>query len=391
MKYLFIHLILIFTAFDVNAQNIYESSKPVSLTITAPFKSLFDKRINSTSVILLALKESIPGVLQLVNPSTMIPETYDIEILMRGNFTLSDCQFPKLKINFKKNQTKKYRYFNKKKYDLTTHCMNSVEGVTYYAQAHQFLTSSPYREKFLFDIQEELGIAVPKTQNAFIHYIDNTDSTLVTYSQKPAFFTESQSNMIERLNGLYQIIGENDFSKKIIQGQIIGKVDENLPKNIFKNIQENVQINKNDAIVLHFFNALIMNYDFYIKIDPSDSRHGDHTTGFHNVKCIAINENDWRLFANDLNLSNILSNTAQTEGHGHPLLGHIQDVDFEKMMTRLQKIGTPEDFKSVINFYLSKKSDLYKMADSISHDQMFMKNYLLYLDVFYKRLDSINK
>ncbi len=315
-------------------------------------------------------------------------ETYDIEISMRGNYTLTVCQFPKLKINFKKGQTKKDRYFNKKKYDLSTHCMNSVEGITDYVQT-QFFTSSPHREKFLFDIQEKLDIAVPKTQNALINYNDNSDSTILTYSQKPAFLIESQSNMIERLNGLYQVIGENDFSKKIIQSQITGKIDESLPKNIFKNVHENVQVNKNDAIVLHFFSTLIMNNDFFINIDPSDSRNGDNTAGFYNVKCIAIDENDWRLFANDLNLSNILLNTSQTEGQ--LALGSIQNANIEDMITRVKKIGTADDLNNVINFYQLKKSDLYKMADSISHDQMFMKNYLMYLDIFYKKLESLNK
>ena len=62
-----------------------------------------------------------------------------------------------------------------------------------------------------------------------------------------------------------------------------------------------------------------------------------------------------------------------------------------KTIARTLKIETTEDFKNVINFYESKKSDLYKMADSLTQDPVFMKNYIMYLDLFFKKIDSLNK
>ena len=390
MKIFIKFILLILVANSAHANNLFESSQPVSLTITAPFKKLFDTRSESQSVLLDSLEKSVAGILQVINPNTQSLETYDVELTMRGNYTLMACQFPKLKIKFKKEQTKKDRYFNKKKYDLATHCVNSVEGITDPILT-KFFSSSPHREKFLFDIQEQLSIAVPKTQNALINYIDNSESALIAYNQKPAFFIENKSNMIERLNGLYQVIGEYDFSKKIIQGQATNTVDDNFPRNIFKNIQDHQEINKNESIKLHLFSSLVMNYDFYIKIDSTDSRDGNKDVGFHNVKCIAISETEWRLHANDLNFASILQNNDQTSGQGRIILESIQDANIEKTITRVQKIGTTDDFNNVILFYKSKKDDLYKMADSLTQDPMFMKNYLMYLDVFYKKIDNINK
>lgn len=390
MKFLFRFLLLVLTASIVNASDLYESTQPVSLTITAPFKKLFDTRATSKSVITDSLTEFINGTLSVQNPTTETIETYDVEIQMRGNQTMTACQFPKLKLKFKKDQTGKNRFINKKKYDLATHCINTVEGNLDFTQS-KILSSSPHKEKFLFDIQEKLGFVVPKTQNTSITYIDNSTSPFTTLNNKPSFLIESQSDMIERLNGLFQVIGATDYSKSIIKNQITKEIDNNPPKKLFYNIKSNSEISVNEAISLHLFNLLIRNPDFYIKTDEDDTKDGYGTLGFHNVKCISVSELRWRIYPNDLNLSFLLIDSDQTAEEMTMFHTSIEPHINSKTVARALKIGTPEDFKNVINFYESKKSELYKMADSLSHDQIFMKNYLMYLDVFYKKLDSLNK
>ncbi len=391
MKKLIVFISLLILNTELLANEIFKSGQQsVQMTITAPFTQLFNKKSTDPEKTKESLTAFISGRLELINPNTQKIENYDIELRLRGNYSLDVCDFPKLKVSFKKDQITEGKFFNKTKYDLATHCKNSPTQESDRVRM-KILSSSPHREKFLFDLQSELGFIVPSTQNAVITYLDSSTSPYMIFSNKNAFLIENQSDTIKRVNGLYQIIGVNDSSKKDIRNQLLEKVDKNPARKVFLSVQENHEIDKIEVIKLHIFSLLIYNNDFYIKIDTNDGPNGIGKLGMHNIKCIATTERKWRIYGNDLNFSFLLTNTDQTNENMRYVLNELDTELAQTTIEAAQKIGTPEDYKSVINFYQSKKSDLYKMADSISHDQMFMKNYLMYLDIFYKKLDSLNK
>lgn len=378
-------------AFNLSAfaQSIFTQSDSIKIQITAPFQQLFAKK-EVPNPIMSVMKESVEGTLSVVNPLTKETEIYDVTLKMRGNHSLGVCQFPKLKIKFTKEQTAKNRYFNKKSYDIATHCMNDVSAFSEYSTEKMYLASSPHREKFVYDLQEELGFVSPRTQNAIIDYVDNSDvNQLVSYSNKDAFLIESTSSMIKRLGAQYEVIGVKGFSKKASLAIMTGVEDDDLPQKLFMNVKDSSQIDVQEVIKLHLLNLLVGNFDFFVQTDENDAS-GYGTLGLKNVKCVAVAEDSWKLFTNDFNLAMMLANKDQTEfQYAEAMLNAMKSVIEEKVTNRIKLVGTSQDLSDVARIFIEKKVDLYNKATLLNDDPLFQKNYKLYLDIFYKQINEL--
>ncbi len=370
------------------ARNVFEATTPIKVKITAPLKSLFEKKNYSMS-----LTANVNGTLEVKNETTSQIETYDIQIAMRGNSSLSMCQFPKLKIRFKKEQTTKKRVFNRPVYDIATHCIDNKDDLDNVI-ADTRTMSSPHREKFIFDLQSELGLPSPLTRNAIINYIDITDLNNPTVNvNRPAFFIENTGTMIKRLNGLYSIIGKTDVSKKNLITKAKQAVDDNPPRALFDNLSVQSEINAEDVIKLHLLHLLILNADFYIKLIENDPLivDGYGTLGFWNVKAMAITDKKWIVYSNDFNLAQLLADHDQANKQHKSFFLHYDPYIARKTSDRLSLIGTAENRRNVINFFMAKKDDLYSMLEQLQADPVFQSNVRLYLDNFYEKLILFTK
>lgn len=370
MKTLLALLLFPLAAFS---NNLFDSRETIKIKITAPFQSLF---ANKQSQNLTLLNQTIDGSLEVFNEYTQEVETYEIQLKMRGNMTLGSCDFPKLKVKFKKEQTTKKRLFNRKSYDLATHCINEVTPTSNYFQKN-ILSASPHRESFILDLQRDLGMTSPLTRNAIIDYIDNTNpDQIVTYANRDAFFIESTGNLIKRMNGLYPVIGTTDYSKKAMTST---EEEDDAPRRLFINVKENPQVNMEEVLKLTLFQVLVANMDFFIKTDLTQSPYGD--IQLWNVKLMAQDENHWSIYGNDYNLAMITSN----EHTSSIMLSSYSVKDIEKFKIT----GTDQERLNTLNFYLEKKESLYLKIQTLNQDPTFQFNYKLFLDYFYKQIDKI--
>lgn len=344
------------------------------MKITAPFQTLFAKKSSHN---LTELNSMIDGTLEVFNEYTQENEIYDVQLKMRGNMTLGYCDFPKLKIKFKKEQTTKKRLFNRKSYDLATHCLNQVKETDNYFKT-KVLSVSPHRESFLFDLQRDVDLASPLTRNAVIDYIDNSiPDQIVTYSHKDAFLMESTGAMTKRLGGLYAVIGTTDFSKKISFGTEDDPDD--LPQKLFVTVQKSPQVSVDEVLRLTLFQMLVVNLDYFIKVDETVSDYGD--IQLWNVKLIAKDETQWLIYGNDYNLA-MMTYNEQTDGLTLPIIT-------SKSRDKFKTIGTDQERRNVVNFYQSKKEMLYSKIESLEKDPIFKNNYQKHLDIFYQFIDTL--
>lgn len=370
MKTLLTLLLFPLAAFS---NNLFDSHETIKIKITAPFLSLF---ANKQSQNLTLLDQTIDGSLEVFNDYTQEVETYEIQLKMRGNMTLGSCDFPKLKVKFKKEQTTKKRLFNRKSYDLATHCINEVTPTSNYFQKN-VLSASPHRESFILNLQRDLGMASPLTRNAIIDYIDNTNTDqIVTYAHRDAFFIESTGSLIKRMNGLYPVIGTTDFSKKAMATT---EDDDDAPRRLFINVKENPQVSMEEVLKLTLFQIMVANMDFFIKTDLTQSPFGD--IQLWNVKLMAQDENHWSIYGNDYNLARVIENIEHTAG--------VVEVITAKDVAKFKITGTSAERQNVLFFYQEKKEQLYAKIETLNQDPIFKFNYKLYLDEFYKQIDKI--
>lgn len=98
------------------ADPLFQSSDILEVRIVAPFTTLVSDRPE---------EEEVVGIFQYTNAAGELEEI-DVSIRTRGRFRRQEdiCQFPPLRLNFKKSQTKKSLFHKQDKLKLVTHCKN---------------------------------------------------------------------------------------------------------------------------------------------------------------------------------------------------------------------------------------------------------------------------
>jgi hypothetical protein len=93
---------------------LFQSAEVLNVRLTAPISTLLSER---------PIDEELPGTLQFTN-SAGEDQQFDILVRTRGRFRHqeSTCDFPPLRINFKKSQTKNTLFHKQDKLKLVTHC-----------------------------------------------------------------------------------------------------------------------------------------------------------------------------------------------------------------------------------------------------------------------------
>lgn len=200
----------------------------------------------------------------------------------RGNFRLKPehCDFPPLRLKFKKKQTNQTIFENQKKLKLVSHC-----------QANEYVL----KEYLIYRIYNILTPKSYQVRLALMHYIDIvTKDTTVNY----AFFLENSKKMAERNGGK---IVKGEFNKGDMNTNyvtlfylfqyMIGNTDWDI--DLSKNI-EFLSLNWYDKLIpvpydfdwAEIVNAPYTQVDAYIGSDPLEKR---------KLKKIERNEKEFRI------------------------------------------------------------------------------------------------
>jgi hypothetical protein len=164
---------------DTLSQPLFASHDILRLTIAAPFKTIFRDRGQES--------EEHPGVLSYVDAEGASVDL-DVQIRTRGKFRLqgSTCNFPNIRLNFKKQQVENSVFHNQDKLKLVAHCQSNRAEY----EQQTLLEYLIYRSLNLFT---DLSFRVRLAQ---ITYVDTeeADGPLTKY----AFFIEDEDLMAAR-------------------------------------------------------------------------------------------------------------------------------------------------------------------------------------------------
>jgi hypothetical protein len=170
-------------------QILFASNDPLTLTIEAPLKTIFKEREQVSSY--------HPGVM-ILEGTDGSSVSLDIQVKTRGKFRLNrrTCNFPPLRINFKRKQVENTAFAGQDKLKLVTHCQDKRDEYEQYILLEHVI----YRTYNLFT---DLSFKVRLVR---IEYVDTEgDREPLT---KYAFFIEDEDDMAAR-NGweLLQVPG----------------------------------------------------------------------------------------------------------------------------------------------------------------------------------------
>ncbi len=161
------------------SQALFASSDLLELTIEAPLKAVFKERDQASSY--------HPGFL-IVEGEAGSDVRLDVQVKTRGKFRLNprNCNFPPLRVNFKKKQVEGTVFAGQDKLKLVTHCQDKREEY----EQNLILEHLVYRT---YNLITDLSYQV---RLARITYVDTEgDRDPIT---KYAFFIEDEDDMASR-------------------------------------------------------------------------------------------------------------------------------------------------------------------------------------------------
>lgn len=182
----------------------YEQTSPLSLSLSGAFSDAFLLAHAGTPdgiIPPVRLKDPFAGTGSYENNDGS-QRVSPVELAVRGNSSLQECAFPKLKLTFPgRSELPNEVFFDTKKVKVGTHCgeEDTVNG-TIGRFRNQLAT---WREEVVYQLARTLGITIMQTRPATIAYTDTSaqpgfDSPLT----RKAFLLEHVDELARRLGAV---------------------------------------------------------------------------------------------------------------------------------------------------------------------------------------------
>jgi len=166
---------------SASGADIFDSDEPLSLVLEAPMRTLVKD---------MKKKPTVDGVLSYTDAAGQA-WSFNVKVNTRGNTRLGFCDFPPLKVDFKKKEIKGTPFEGHGKLKIGTLCKRKSIYETYHQQ-----------EYLIYKAYNELSDASFRARYFTIEYRD-TQGKRKTETQ-PGYFIENPSSVAKR-NGMRQI------------------------------------------------------------------------------------------------------------------------------------------------------------------------------------------
>ena len=312
---------------------LFKSHEPLTLTIEAPFRSIFRERGQESSYHDAALRFDGPDGTEVV---------LDIGVRTRGKFRLqrSTCGFPPLRLNIKTGQAKNTVFEGEDRLKLVTHCQDGRSQYEQYV-LQEYLV---YR---IYNLITDLSF---RARLARITYVDteNDRDTLTRY----AFLIEDEDLLAQR-------VGWNALQVIQVQPYIYDQQQLNL---------------------VEVFQYMIGNTDWdAFKNAP------DEDACCHNVKVIGHTAGPVFPVPYDFDFSGIVETRYATPD---PSLG-LRTVSQRKYRGICRPL---EEIDATLAVFREKRDAIYSLyRDQDGLEERTLRRSLDYLDEFYEIIDDPGK
>ncbi|MFT3924069.1 MAG: hypothetical protein QM778_16155 [Myxococcales bacterium] len=179
----------------------YDAKSAVGLSISGPLSDAFGAAFAGTPdgiIPPVRNKDPFAGGMAYINAdkSARAPQ---VELAVRGNSSLQECVFPKLKVSFDKRvDATSDLFYDTKKVKIGTHCgeEDSVNGTIGRLRNEK----AAWREEVAYQLARALGITVMQTRPAVITYTDTSQtSSFESPLTRKAFLLEHVDELARRL------------------------------------------------------------------------------------------------------------------------------------------------------------------------------------------------
>jgi len=346
-----------YRAGSYGTNSIFSSRSLVALKLAGPLQAHFDMAFAGTpDGIFPPVREKPYFDGTLVMPGLVLP----VSLRVRGNSSLQECPFPKLKFKVSQENRPGTPFADAREIKIGTHCAEGGRGSI--GRLREQIAA--FREVLAYEVLELVDFIAPRVRRVRIEYLDTTPPTNSTTTvgwqlTRDALILEDIEIVAGRLGG--RALSETEITEL---GP--GAFDAQLVA---------------DMQLLH---ALLGNWDYSL---GSDSR------GVWNTEVVELNDGSkLRLVpvAGDFDLASWVTGIARRSAPQdyHPELGEIErETRYE--LEQIQQRVAPEMYNTARQRFAEKRGIIEAQIALAKIDEQGRANALRHVSAFYEALGTI--
>ena len=351
------------------APGLFSGYEVVTFKLTAPFNELFERatrREDEDYSVLGTLAYKAGGQERTIEK---------VEVSLRGHTSraTTECTFPKLKLKFSAESAVDGSPFaGTASLKIGTHCGESNDGTVTAKYGRLPHEASPHREAFVYRLLDAVGIPTLKARPARITYVYADAEPGQTPDQRQpiernAMLLENTDSLIARLGGVREI-----------------------EEKAFGNARD--QFTALDTATLALAEAMIGNFDWCLKMTPTDAYRCDARHPLWNIIAVAGSDGKLRPAPYDFDVSGMVAgrhrwfadvyNEAFVSSKSHPaveVLGQVQ---------RTRSLVGRADLDAARAKFIDKKKAAYDTLAAATLDDGGRQIAKQYLDSFFEAIGS---
>ena len=332
------------------AGGILSADSVVEFTLTGPFQQHFDLAFAGLpDGIFPPVREKpyFDGILRMAGLE--LP----VRIRVRGNSSLQECPFPKLKMKISTNDRKGTPFSDAREIKIGTHCAEGGRGTIGRLRDQ----SAAFREVLAYEVMRLLGFVSPRIRRARVEYQDSS----------PAAFANGTGWNIIRMSFLFdhvELVAERLKGRDLEDEEVAALVDAGFDEQLVTDLK--------------LFHALIGNWDY--SLSPNGQ-------GLWNMEVIELENGTLVPIAGDFDLSSWVTGEVRVTAP-RDYFPELDDLERQALfeIQQIQTFAGLARFEAGSNRFLSRQADIESLIRASIIDEAGKDNALQHFSVFFQVL-----
>ena len=341
-----------FRAVDSAATGFFEARSVISLTVTAPLQTHFNLAFaGMPDGIFPPVREKPYFDGQVTLGSQQIP----VSLRVRGNSSLQECPFPKLKFKVSRADRAGTPFSEAREVKIGTHCAEGGRGSIGRLRDER----ATFREAVVYEIVDLLGFLAPRVRRAQIEFRDTSPSG-------------------DPIQGGWQVTRKAMVFEdaEVVAEQLGGRALDDEELAALRNANFNLQ----EITELRLLHVLLGNWDFALSTSGES---------LWNTDVIRLADGTYRPMVGDFDLASWV--TAEVRPNfPHDYLPELPELDRQARyeLELIQKSVPTEVFQTGRTRFESRRASLESWVVAAEVDELGRTNALQHLTAFFEALSA---
>jgi len=282
-----------------------------------------------------------------------------VSLRVRGNSSLQECPFPKLKFKISKEDRPGTPFFDAREIKIGTHCAEGGRGNIGRLRDQ----TATFREALAYETMELLGFISPRVRRAHIEYRDTTTTTSTNADAMVGWSISRDALILDDVEVLAERLGGRPLEEE----EIAALTDPSFDAQLITDLE-----------LLH---ALLGNWDYHLYVDGQ---------GIWNTDVIELPDGKLLPVAGDFDLASWVTGVVRLSAPRdyHPELGDVErQARFQ--LEQIQGRVSVQNFLAGSNRFILKKTAIESLINTNVIDEAGRTNSLWHVTAFFNALNAV--